>query len=121
MASVKCCSRALLVHISPTKFETPPPSPYYPSFQKYRRRNTRVPAVRMVSNEYISRRDDKYTNPNPPRIYKRLESCLVIPPPTGMKPKAIIKFLGGAFIGAVPEVTYRYINTAFILTFYKYF
>ncbi|XP_027084445.2 uncharacterized protein [Coffea arabica] len=40
------------------------------------------------------------------RIYNRLESCLVIPPPRGKKPKAIIKFLGGAFVGAVPEVTY---------------
>ncbi|GJQ96841.1 alpha/beta hydrolase fold protein [Tanacetum coccineum] len=38
----------------------------------------------------------------------RLDSCLVIPPPKGKKPKAIIKFLGGAFIGAVPEVTYGY-------------
>ncbi|KAJ8767480.1 hypothetical protein K2173_017524 [Erythroxylum novogranatense] len=42
------------------------------------------------------------------RIYKRLESCLVVPPPKEMKPRAIIKFLGGAFIGAVPEVTYSY-------------
>ena len=44
------------------------------------------------------------------RIYNRLESCLVIPPPRGKKPKAIIKFLGGAFVGAVPEVTYRSTN-----------
>lgn len=43
------------------------------------------------------------------RIYQRLESCLVIPPPNGRKPKAIIKFLGGAFVGAVPEVTYSYL------------
>ncbi|XP_027181108.1 uncharacterized protein LOC113779644 isoform X1 [Coffea eugenioides] len=43
------------------------------------------------------------------RIYNRLESCLVIPPPRGKKPKAIIKFLGGAFVGAVPEVTYSYL------------
>lgn len=35
------------------------------------------------------------------------DSCLVVPPPTGKKPRAIIKFLGGAFIGAVPELTYR--------------
>ncbi|GJR65450.1 alpha/beta hydrolase fold protein [Tanacetum coccineum] len=34
---------------------------------------------------------------------------LFIPPPKGKKPKAIIKFLGGAFIGAVPEVTYGYL------------
>ncbi|CDP15679.1 unnamed protein product [Coffea canephora] len=43
------------------------------------------------------------------RIYHRLESCLVIPPPRRGKPKAIIKFLGGAFVGAVPEVAYSYL------------
>lgn len=42
------------------------------------------------------------------RKYLRLDSCLVIPPPDGRKPKALVKFLGGAFIGAVPEVTYRF-------------
>ncbi|KAK1280161.1 hypothetical protein QJS04_geneDACA004847 [Acorus gramineus] len=43
------------------------------------------------------------------RFYKRLDSCLVITPPTGRKPQAIIKFLGGAFVGAVPEVTYSHL------------
>uniref|UniRef100_M1BVA4 Uncharacterized protein n=2 Tax=Solanum tuberosum TaxID=4113 RepID=M1BVA4_SOLTU len=43
------------------------------------------------------------------KFYKRMDSCLVIPPPKGIKPKAIIKFVGGAFIGAVPEVTYSYL------------
>lgn len=47
------------------------------------------------------------TNTANSRIYSRMDSCLVIPPPLGKKPRAIIKFLGGAFIGAVPEVTYR--------------
>ncbi|KAL5559574.1 hypothetical protein UlMin_035785 [Ulmus minor] len=46
---------------------------------------------------------------NTNRIYTRLDSCLVIPPPTGTKPRAIIKFLGGAFLGAAPELTYSYI------------
>ncbi|XP_075522631.1 uncharacterized protein LOC142555582 [Primulina tabacum] len=41
-------------------------------------------------------------------MYRRLDSCLVIPPSKGKKPKALVKFLGGAFIGAVPEVTYSY-------------
>ncbi|KAJ4708885.1 Eukaryotic initiation factor 4F subunit p150 [Melia azedarach] len=44
------------------------------------------------------------------KIYKRLDSCLVIPPLNGKKPRAIIKFLGGAFVGAVPEVTYSYLK-----------
>lgn len=47
------------------------------------------------------------SNRNNGRIYTRMDSCLVIPPPNGKKPRAIIKFLGGAFIGAVPELTYR--------------
>lgn len=42
------------------------------------------------------------------KIYKRLGSCLITPPLNGKKPRAIIKFLGGAFLGAVPEVTYRF-------------
>ncbi|KAG9139977.1 hypothetical protein Leryth_010499 [Lithospermum erythrorhizon] len=43
------------------------------------------------------------------KFYKRVDPCLVIPPPNNNKPKAIIKFIGGAFIGAVPEVTYSYL------------
>ncbi|KAK9099596.1 hypothetical protein Syun_026641 [Stephania yunnanensis] len=43
------------------------------------------------------------------KMYRRLDSCLVVPPPEGKKPRAIIKFLGGAFIGAVPEVTYSHL------------
>ncbi|CAH9095160.1 unnamed protein product [Cuscuta europaea] len=44
---------------------------------------------------------------NPPSY---MSTCLVIPPPPKFqKPKAIIKFIGGAFIGAVPEVTYSYL------------
>ncbi|GKD36547.1 alpha/beta hydrolase fold protein [Tanacetum coccineum] len=45
---------------------------------------------------------------NDEKIYRRLNSCLVIPPPKGKRSKAIIKFLGGAFIWAVPEVIYGY-------------
>ncbi|WOL13822.1 hypothetical protein Cni_G22602 [Canna indica] len=43
------------------------------------------------------------------RGYLRLGSCLVVPPPAGRKPTAVVKFLGGAFIGAIPEVTYSYL------------
>ncbi|KAL4180837.1 hypothetical protein AMTRI_Chr12g234370 [Amborella trichopoda] len=41
--------------------------------------------------------------------YRRLGQCLVISPSNGRKPQAIIKFLGGAFIGAIPEVTYSHL------------
>ncbi|KAH1056904.1 hypothetical protein J1N35_034969 [Gossypium stocksii] len=47
------------------------------------------------------------------RFYKRLDSCLIIPPSGNKKPRAIIKFLGGAFLGAVPEVTYSYLIELF--------
>lgn len=46
--------------------------------------------------------------PSPaPKPYIRRDTCLVVPPPQGRKPLAVVKFLGGAFVGAVPEVTYR--------------
>lgn len=62
------------------------------------------PCIRMVSNGYYG-----VKNSNTSKIYERVGSCLVVPPPKGKKPRAIIKFLGGAFIGAVPEVTYSYL------------
>ncbi|KAB5553042.1 hypothetical protein DKX38_010353 [Salix brachista] len=72
---------------------------------------------RMVSNGYAGRSSSNLryedgntvitnTNSKQRQKYTQMESCLVIPPPKGRKPLAIIKFLGGAFIGAVPEVTY---------------
>lgn len=38
--------------------------------------------------------------------YKRVADCIAFPPLAGRKPRALIHFIGGAFIGAVPEVTY---------------
>ncbi|KAI7752973.1 hypothetical protein M8C21_026714 [Ambrosia artemisiifolia] len=66
-------------------------------------------SLRMVSNDYVGRSTYRIKKDNDNKLYRRLDSCLVIPPPKGKKPKAIIKFLGGAFIGAVPEVTYSYL------------
>ncbi|XP_028126360.1 uncharacterized protein LOC114323085 isoform X8 [Camellia sinensis] len=79
--------------------------------QQHRQQQHTVPSLRRtVSNGYVGTGRNNYmkssNNNNSSRIYERLESCLVIPPPTGKKPRAIVKFLGGAFIGAVPEVTY---------------
>lgn len=92
-------------------------STYSPSriprnYKKLRHWQSLSPRMAINPNSYaeIGRRINNvkntynYSNKN----YKRLDSCLVIPPPQGVKPKALIKFLGGAFIGAVPEVTYRY-------------
>lgn len=63
-----------------------------------------------VSNSQIQNGRPNFwrtTSATSSKIYKRLDSCLVIPPIKRRKPKAIVKFIGGAFIGAVPEVTYR--------------
>uniref|UniRef100_A0A453KUX0 Chlorophyllase n=1 Tax=Aegilops tauschii subsp. strangulata TaxID=200361 RepID=A0A453KUX0_AEGTS len=43
------------------------------------------------------------------RTYLREHSCLLFPPPRGARPLAVVKFLGGAFIGAAPEATYGYL------------
>ncbi|KVH87537.1 Protein of unknown function DUF1350 [Cynara cardunculus var. scolymus] len=66
-------------------------------------------SLRMISSGYAGRDTYRMKKDNDDKMYRRLDSCLVIPPPKGKKPKAIIKFLGGAFIGAVPEVTYSYL------------
>ncbi|KAK4600496.1 hypothetical protein RGQ29_010226 [Quercus rubra] len=71
----------------------------------------------MLSNGYVGRdinNSSSFKIPNnnsnsSSKIYRRQDSCLVIAPPNGKTPRAIIKFLGGAFIGAVPEVTYSYL------------
>lgn len=72
----------------------------------------RVQQSRMVSNGYVGRNTflrSNYSKYNNGKIYRKLDSCLVIPPPKSKKPVAIVQFLGGAFIGAVPEVTYSYL------------
>lgn len=72
-------------------------------------------AAKMVSNNLFRGRDSNFRF-NSNNVYTKIDSCLVIPPtPNRPKPRAIIKFLGGAFIGAVPEVTYGY--TTFPINF----
>ncbi|KAL7122488.1 hypothetical protein ACP275_01G048800 [Erythranthe tilingii] len=82
--------------------------PHIFPIHKTRRPST---SLRVTSNR------DSYAQTGNPRssgysnstTFRKLDTCLVIPPPNGRKPKALIKFLGGAFIGAVPEVTYSYL------------
>ena len=62
--------------------------------------------TKMVFDGYIGR-DSGIKIDN--KSYSKVDSCLVIPPtPNRARPRALIKFLGGAFIGAIPEVTYGY-------------
>ena len=81
---------------------------------KIAKRNASFAAtLRMVSNGSVGRSRKNYVNSQ--RIYTRFDSCLVIPPLNRKKPRAIVKFLGGAFIGAVPEVTYRLASVIFLI------
>ncbi|GAB4839424.1 hypothetical protein Ancab_028946 [Ancistrocladus abbreviatus] len=68
-----------------------------------------IPFQRMVLNGYVGRSSSRNYFTATTQSSKNLGSCLVIPPPKNSKPLAIVKFLGGAFIGAVPEVTYGYL------------
>ncbi|KAK7261007.1 hypothetical protein RIF29_27310 [Crotalaria pallida] len=82
------------------------------SFRKcFHSKSTRMVAStsKMVSDVYVPRRETNIRVNS--KLYTKLDSCLVIPPTLSRaKPRAIIKFLGGAFIGAVPEVTYGYLT-----------
>ncbi|XP_055820853.1 uncharacterized protein LOC129889536 isoform X2 [Solanum dulcamara] len=95
--------------------------PFFPNtlpdlFHPFSPRNLKNPKLfkfpkMTLSNDYVgigsfNSTRTNYNTPTTGKFYKRMDSCLVIPPPKGIKPKAIIKFVGGAFIGAVPEVTY---------------
>ena len=78
----------------------------------------------MVSNGYAGGGSSSYgydgRNSFRNKIYKRLEPCLVIPPMRGKLLGAIIKFLDGAIIGAIPEVTCRFFSLPF-LRYHLYF
>ncbi|XP_022029316.1 uncharacterized protein LOC110930329 isoform X1 [Helianthus annuus] len=97
------------VHLKSTSSQwlKKPPRWFGFSHVKISKFNHSACSVSMVSNNYVGRSTYRIKKDNDDKIYRRLDSCLVIPPPKGKKPKAVIKFLGGAFIGAVPEVTYR--------------
>ncbi|PKA49567.1 hypothetical protein AXF42_Ash004107 [Apostasia shenzhenica] len=64
----------------------------------------RLPLAPLSSNGYVT--GGRSSSRTPEKVYRRLDSCLVIPPPSGRQPLAVVKFLGGAFVGAAPELTY---------------
>ncbi|XP_057721657.1 uncharacterized protein LOC130935784 [Arachis stenosperma] len=70
-----------------------------------------VGPTRMVSDAYVGSTTTTTTSIGfNSKNFTKLDSCLVVAPtPYRSKPRAIIKFLGGAFIGAIPEVTYGYL------------
>ena len=54
-----------------------------------------------------------YASPDPPIIPPNWSDIgpnqVVRPPPTSPAPRALLHFLGGAFVGAAPSITYRYL------------
>ncbi|CAN1120656.1 hypothetical protein LINPERHAP2_LOCUS329 [Linum perenne] len=73
--------------------------------------NAVVPMT-MVSSSRLRTKTAASSNNNFSKksSWTSMDSCLVIPPLVrGRKPRAIIKFLGGAFVGAMPEFTYGYL------------
>jgi Protein of unknown function (DUF1350) len=74
-----------------------------------------VPSLPDLSDGFIGS-----LRPSPsPKPYIRRDTCLVVPPPRGRKPLAVVMFLGGAFVGAVPEVTYRFVSLISIDLFHE--
>ncbi|CAL0332207.1 unnamed protein product [Lupinus luteus] len=66
-------------------------------------------STKMGSDVLYVQRRNRNTRVNS-KLYTKLESCIVIAPTLNrVKPRAIIKFLGGAFIGAVPQASYGYL------------
>jgi hypothetical protein len=41
------------------------------------------------------------------RGWREVEGAWVLSPPNGVKPVAVVHFIGGAFVGASPQLTYR--------------
>ncbi len=39
--------------------------------------------------------------------WKQVDECWVLYPPEGQQPKALVHFVGGAFVGAAPQLAYR--------------
>lgn len=39
--------------------------------------------------------------------WKQVEECWVLSPPEGQAPKCLVHFVGGAFVGATPQLAYR--------------
>lgn len=39
--------------------------------------------------------------------WEEVEGCFVLRPPNGEAPEAVVHFLGGAFVGAAPQFSYR--------------
>ncbi len=39
--------------------------------------------------------------------WKQVEECWVLYPPDNQQPKALVHFIGGAFVGAAPQLAYR--------------
>eukprot|EP01025_Chloroclados_australasicus_P003557 TRINITY_DN1084_c0_g1_i8.p1 TRINITY_DN1084_c0_g1~~TRINITY_DN1084_c0_g1_i8.p1 ORF type:complete len:452 (-),score=42.17 TRINITY_DN1084_c0_g1_i8:334-1689(-) len=75
--------------------------------QNGRSNSNNVPAFsnieRMIQNTI--------NGPDPEGNWEEIEGCWVLRPPASVgKPEAVVHLLGGAFVGAAPQITYRLLS-----------
>uniref|UniRef100_A0A383W0Y9 Uncharacterized protein n=1 Tax=Tetradesmus obliquus TaxID=3088 RepID=A0A383W0Y9_TETOB len=59
------------------------------------------------SLEALLARQFSSSRPGERNDWQELEGCWVLRPPAGTAPEAVAHFLGGAFVGAAPQLSYR--------------
>ncbi|WIA35548.1 hypothetical protein OEZ86_003973 [Tetradesmus obliquus] len=59
------------------------------------------------SLEALLARQFSSSRPGERNDWQELEGCWVLRPPAGTAPEAVVHFLGGAFVGAAPQLSYR--------------
>ncbi|KMT10730.1 hypothetical protein BVRB_5g113880 [Beta vulgaris subsp. vulgaris] len=116
MATIICPSKSILspVFTISKKSSITPSWQWNPNYQPHK-----FSGPKMVSSGgFFERRSNSNFRPNNSSSSSSfdkkngqivVDTCLVVPPPNFRKPRAIIKFLGGAFIGKVSHVTYSYL------------
>ncbi|GMH10259.1 hypothetical protein Nepgr_012100 [Nepenthes gracilis] len=99
-----------LEDISPYRYRRPTMNHVLNVFARHGNQGVLVTSsFQKMVDGYLGTGSDRNYFPTNKNIFRSLGSCLIIPPPRGVKVRAIVKFLGGAFIGAIPEVTYSYL------------
>ena len=58
-------------------------------------------------NQLESLISQTYGTGGPGGDWRQVEECWVLYPPNGVQPKALVHFIGGAFVGAAPQLAYR--------------
>ena len=67
----------------------------------------RDPADAFAALEALLTAASESSGPSSARGWKELEGAWVLPPPNGRAAVGVVHFIGGAFVGASPQLTYR--------------